>query len=60
MEGFSQRHTTEIAESIVVMDIAAATAKANALSALFDRLNEANGQRAWTGLDLALGLEEGA
>ncbi|MDA1364621.1 hypothetical protein [Glycomyces algeriensis] len=42
------------------MDIAAATAKANALSALFDRLNEANGQRAWTGLDLALGLEEGA
>ncbi|MDN3241737.1 MazG nucleotide pyrophosphohydrolase domain-containing protein [Glycomyces tritici] len=38
------------------MDIAAATAKANAWAALFDRLNEANGQRAWSGLDLALGF----
>jgi NTP pyrophosphatase (non-canonical NTP hydrolase) len=41
---------------MTAMDIAAATAKATSLAALFDRLNEANGQRAWSGLDLALGF----
>lgn len=41
---------------MMFMDIAAATAKATDLAALFDRLNEANGQRAWSGLDLALGF----
>ncbi|MFG3343295.1 MazG nucleotide pyrophosphohydrolase domain-containing protein [Glycomyces sp. NPDC048151] len=38
------------------MDITEATAKANRLSDLFDELNEANGQKAWTGLDIALGF----
>lgn len=38
------------------MDITEATAKANRLADLFDELNEANGQRAWSGLDIALGF----
>ncbi len=41
---------------MVSMDIATATAKATRLAALFDQLNEANGQKAWSGLDLALGF----
>lgn len=41
---------------MIAMEITAATAKATSLAALFDRLNEANGQKAWSGLDLALGF----
>jgi NTP pyrophosphatase (non-canonical NTP hydrolase) len=41
---------------MITMDIEAATAKAANLAALFDQLNEANGQQAWSGLDLALGF----
>jgi hypothetical protein len=41
---------------MITMGIAAATAKANRLAVLFDQLNEAGGQRAWSGLDIALGF----
>jgi NTP pyrophosphatase (non-canonical NTP hydrolase) len=41
---------------MIEMDITTATAKATDLAGLFDRLNEASGQRAWSGLDLALGF----
>ncbi|GAA2152300.1 MULTISPECIES: MazG nucleotide pyrophosphohydrolase domain-containing protein [Glycomyces] len=38
------------------MDITEATAQANRLADLFDQLNEADGQRPWSGLDIALGF----
>lgn len=41
---------------MVFMDIAQATVRASRVAGLYDRLNQARGERVWSGVDLALGF----